>query len=484
MNNKEPNHYKPTTSIWNPRTVWHWLTTPSPSIEDVALRRKSKLLSTFLLILLALFGLLDLTYYVTVPGYTTALPDLGGYIFFISAYVLNRTKYYNLAATLTVSTVPIVLFTAIITGATQNPIVTLNFLILGLLLSSILLSVQSTVILSVITIVGTLLMPVLAPAVISDFTIIVGPLATLVIGSALTLTAMIHRKQIENDRQAILREAEERFRAIYNGVNDAILLHDADTGAILSANQKMTDLFGYSSEEATRLSMEDISLGEPPYSRAEMLNRMKQALVGEMPVFEWQVRDKAGRLFWIEINMRRARIAQKDGILAVVRDITERKQNEAEILQEKQFSEILINSLPGIFYLYDPDLKLIRWNRDAEVWTGYSAETLKGRHILDFTPDEDKEKVEAIIRRAFAEGDATVEASLILKNDRQVPYFLTGARLDQPDGSYILGVGIDMTELKQAEEALRRRNNELTLMNQLIAATASGLETKAILQIA
>ena len=46
--NKAPKQHKPATGIWHLRTVWHWLTAPSPSIEDVALRRKSKLLSTLL----------------------------------------------------------------------------------------------------------------------------------------------------------------------------------------------------------------------------------------------------------------------------------------------------------------------------------------------------------------------------------------------------------------------------------------------------
>jgi two-component system, cell cycle sensor histidine kinase and response regulator CckA len=476
---------KQTIKKWHPRTIGHKLTNPADSIQDIALRRKSQLLSIFLLILFTLFGLLDLTYYITIPGYLTALPDLGGYAFFMSAYVLNRNGRYHLASLLTVSTVPVVLFTAIVTDSTQNPIVTLNFLILGLLLSSILLSVRGTIFLAGITILGTLLMPLLAPAVIPNFTTILGPLATLLIGSALTVFSMIHRNQIESDRQTELRESEERFRAIYDGVNDAIFLYDAETYAILDVNKKMSELFGFSHEEATQLTLGENPIGgEFPFSAEEAKAWMETAVTTGTAFFEWHTRDKAGRQFWIEVNLKNTKIAQKDTILAVVRDITKRKQNEAAILQEKQFSEALLSTLPGIFYLYNSDLKLIQWNRNFEVVTGYSSEELRHQHILNTVSDEDKEKVEAAIHKVFTKGQASTEASIILKNGRQLPYFNTGVQLERPEGTFLLGVGINLTELKQTEEKLRYRNDELTLLNQIIATSVATLNIETILQIA
>lgn len=435
---------------------WQWLTEPAASIQDGALRRQSRLLSTILLVLFVLFALLNLSYYLSIPDYALPLPDLSGYIFMLSAYTLNRANYHKLAAWLTVSMVPIVLFLTIITNTSPNPTITLSLLVLGMLLSSIFLSTRETVILAVATMGGILAMPLLAPAVISDTTTLVGPLAVVGIGSALILIAMDHRRRMEEERRAILTESEERFRAIYNGVNEAICMYEASSGAVLSVNRKMCQMYGYSAAEFARLSIGDLSAGEPPYSQAEARVWINRALAGETPVFEWLARDKQDRLFWVEINLRRARIGRQDTVLAVGHEITARKKNEAEMLQEKKFSEALLSSLPDIFYVFDARQRLIRWNREFEVRSGYSKEEMRGRSLLDWFRGEAREKAAATVQRALAGEKVAVELPMTFKDGRQIPYFLTGVQFEHPDGSFFLGTGVDLTELRRSEEKFSR----------------------------
>jgi PAS domain S-box-containing protein len=80
---------------------------------------------------------------------------------------------------------------------------------------------------------------------------------------------MDHRRWMEEERRAILTENEERFRAIYNGVNEAICMYEAGSRAVLSVNGKMCQTYGYSAAEFARLSMGDLGAGEPSYSPAE-----------------------------------------------------------------------------------------------------------------------------------------------------------------------------------------------------------------------
>ncbi len=128
-----------------------------------------------------------------------------------------------------------------------------------------------------------------------------------------------------------LQTSEARFRAIFDGVNEAIFLHDAESGAIIDANTRMTEMFGYSRKEARRLSMGDLSADISPHAREEARQCMGQAQRGENPVFEWLARRRDGSQFWVEASLRRAEIGGRACILELVRDITERKRAAEEI---------------------------------------------------------------------------------------------------------------------------------------------------------
>jgi PAS domain S-box-containing protein len=95
----------------------------------------------------------------------------------------------------------------------------------------------------------------------------------------------------------------------------------------------MCEMYGYSREEARGLDVEALSQGEPPYTQQDALTWIKKAAEGEPQILEWRARRKSGNLFWAELNMRHARIGDRNRLLVVVRDITERKLAE-EALQK------------------------------------------------------------------------------------------------------------------------------------------------------
>src|ERR1035437_1143013 len=121
------------------------------------------------------------------------------------------------------------------------------------------------------------------------------------------------------------------YRAIFDAANDAIFVHDLQTGAILDINHKMTEMYGYTIEEARQLDVEVLSAGTPPYTQQEALQWLKKTLDGEPQLFEWLAKDKAGRLFWVEVNIKRATIGGAQRLLAIVRDIARRKRVEGEL---------------------------------------------------------------------------------------------------------------------------------------------------------
>ncbi|MGA2498938.1 MAG: PAS domain S-box protein [Tepidisphaeraceae bacterium] len=126
------------------------------------------------------------------------------------------------------------------------------------------------------------------------------------------------------------RKSERSYREIFNAANDAIFVHDAKTGAILDVNDTMLAMFGYSREEALHLAPDQASEGSPPHSADRAMQWLRKAVEEGPQVFEWLSRRKNGELFWTEVALRSTQIGGHGRVLAVVRDISERKRAEEE----------------------------------------------------------------------------------------------------------------------------------------------------------
>jgi PAS domain S-box-containing protein len=145
-----------------------------------------------------------------------------------------------------------------------------------------------------------------------------------VIGAVETLEDITESKLSEDS----LRESEERFRMIFDGVSDAILIVEPATGAVLDVNTRMCEMYGYTRDEARALTVRDLSLGPDPEGLYSMMKAVR-----EVPLTtEWPSRSRRGDVFWVEANMRRAVIAGQELLLVTVRDISERKRLEHQIL--------------------------------------------------------------------------------------------------------------------------------------------------------
>jgi PAS domain S-box-containing protein len=130
-----------------------------------------------------------------------------------------------------------------------------------------------------------------------------------------------------------LRASERNYREIFNATNEAIFVHDARTGKVLDVNQSMLAMYGCDYDGALRCDVSDLSLGMPPYSAAEAREWIDRAAREGPQLFEWLCRRCDGQAFWAEVNLKGAMIGGHRRILAVVRDISDRKQAETEAQQ-------------------------------------------------------------------------------------------------------------------------------------------------------
>lgn len=130
--------------------------------------------------------------------------------------------------------------------------------------------------------------------------------------------------------EAALRESEQNYREIFNASNDAIFIHDAVTGDILDVNKTALELFGYVPGEIPRLNSEAAGTGEQPYTRQDAVKWIHKTAKEGPQLFEWLTETRDGDLHWEEVSLRPAVLGGHRRVLAVARDITDRKRAETQ----------------------------------------------------------------------------------------------------------------------------------------------------------
>ncbi len=256
-----------------------------------------------------------------------------------------------------------------------------------------------------------------------------------------------------------LSQLKVMFHTFFEAADDAVLLmhreHFADCNPAtlrLFGCKAKQDILG---ETPARLSPAQQPDGASSAEKSRAL--IAAAMTGVPQHFEWRHCRPDRTEFDVEISLNRCFVGGVPFLVAVVRDITARKRAEAALLQEKQFSDRLIDSLPGTFYLYDSELRLRRWNKNHETQSGYTAEELLGKKLEDWpATEEHRQRVLEVVQRLLEHGDEIVQLEIELrpKSGATAPYLVSGARIDTPDGPMLVGVGIDVSARVRAEKAL------------------------------
>ncbi len=147
--------------------------------------------------------------------------------------------------------------------------------------------------------------------------------------SMLKIFAARAASELERRRSEELRRVSEAsYRAIFEATEDAIFIHDWDTGAIVDVNPKAAEYYGYTPEEIKGLTVDDISSGVHPYTGAEAARHIERAKAGQPVRLEWHRKNRDGSLHWDEVCLKPVVIAGRKHILAVTREITDRKLAE------------------------------------------------------------------------------------------------------------------------------------------------------------
>lgn len=271
------------------------------------------------------------------------------------------------------------------------------------------------------------------------------------IGLAVTLRDISERRRMEE----IQRQAQESLRVIFNGVYDAILIHDSG-GAVVDVNEKMLEMYGLSREEALAASIvEDLSA---PGNPVEKLGELwAQALDGQPRFFEWLARrPKTGEAFAVEVYLRRIPRGGRDVVMANIRDITGRRKAEHERLLA---SKVFRHSIEGIT-ITDPQANILSVNPAFTKITGYSAKEVIGRNPRMLKSHlHDQAFYAAMWRSLTLDGQWEGEIWNRRKAGEVYPEWLSisSVRDDHDNLQYYVAVFHDITEIKASQEQVRHQ---------------------------
>ncbi len=262
------------------------------------------------------------------------------------------------------------------------------------------------------------------------------------------------RKRAEKE----LVESERRFRTLFEQAAVGVAEIDPLSGRFIHVNKRYCDIVGLSMDEMLKTSFQSIT---HPEDLENDLAHMRSLIAGDIKEFSIDKRyiRKDGGIVWVSLTVYPTWLwgETPSRHIAIVEDITERKKAEGALRTERDFSDAALNSLPSVFYMYDENLRFLRWNEKLEQVLGYSSEEIARLSPLDFFAGDDRELVAARIQEVFEHGAAEAEANFVAKDGTCRPYYFTGVKTTIADQSCLLGVGIDITERKQAEELRRIR---------------------------
>lgn len=250
--------------------------------------------------------------------------------------------------------------------------------------------------------------------------------------------------------QIALKESDERFRTVFDGAKDGMLVADIETKRFRLANRSIQTMLGYSEEELLQLSVHDI---HPEDDLDDILRTIDNLDKDQSPCHsDLPVKRKNGEVFYAEVNSGPLVINGRPSLLGIFRDISYRKKYEEEILQERDLSEAVLNSLPGVYYMFDIKGRFLRWNRSFETLSGYSSEDLRSMTPDNLFSDKDKAYINERIQRVFDTGESDAEANMISKDGTKTPYYFTGRLVRIGGADCLIGMGIDISRRKQAEK--------------------------------
>ncbi len=284
--------------------------------------------------------------------------------------------------------------------------------------------------------------------------------------------------------EQLTRESEERYRSLFESAEEAILILDDETNRFTYANPAACRTLGYSSEEMRGLERHAIHPGdewERVVSEVEAQISGRQNRAPDIPCLT-----KEGSTIYVDISATKALINRRQCTIAFLRDITERKLMEDELLESEGKLRTMFESIADGLLVTDLEGYITELNDAALALHGYAyKQDLLGRSLFDFVAERDRDEVKHSISMTLQTGhNSHIDCVLLARGAKEVDAELSAALLRDKSGEPVgfIAVAKDTTQRKRAEQEILQRSQELSALHQVLTSITQTLDLERVLK--
>jgi PAS domain S-box-containing protein len=272
------------------------------------------------------------------------------------------------------------------------------------------------------------------------------------------LTHGINRVVEHFQVQEALGTSEQKFKTVFEGANDGILLADPDTKRLIFTNPKMCELTGYTPNELIQLSVADI---HPKKDLISVLSEFEKQIKGEKElVANCPILKKDGHVIYCDINAKLVNIGNQKLLAGFFRDITERKKTEDALKTSEEKYKQLFSGMPSGVAIYEAvddgkNFVFKDFNYSAEKIEKISKENVIGKCVTEVFPGVESFGLFKVFQRVWRSGQPEYYPTAIYIDDINAGSWRENWVYKLPNGN-IVAIYNEVTERKQAEEKLSK----------------------------
>lgn len=269
-----------------------------------------------------------------------------------------------------------------------------------------------------------------------------------------------------------LRESEERFREIFDNINDAVFLISAplskERGGIISVNRAACDMLGYTEEEMLNLNISEY------HSEDRVIEKINLMLLkSDNAIVETEYIGKDGRTIPVEASVHYFFLGDRGMILAVARDISERLNVLARLEESESRYRNVVEDQTELICRFKRDRTIIFANNAFCKYFKFDRKDIVGKRIDFEVFPEDRERLREHFARLTPENPVALIEHRIIMPDGKVRWQSWSDRaVFDEKGNFVeyQSVGRDITEQKRKDETLAFAAKKLNILNHVTFA--------------
>jgi PAS domain S-box-containing protein len=265
-----------------------------------------------------------------------------------------------------------------------------------------------------------------------------------------------------------LRASEEQYRAIFNGSADGLVLWDSALRRV-DINPAYTRIYGYTRDEVVGDAYPEAL---PPQDKERRREIVRRTLAGKRCHVELESVRKDGERIHVEVRTIPLQYHGQPHVLAICRDVTERKRAEAALSASEEQYRAIFNATADGLTLRDKHFRVVDVNPALLAMTGFTREEVLGSDRWLFTLPEDREAARVMFERELAGETTHYETEAVRKDGARFPVEVRGVPLQYRGEPHVFVIARDITERRRVEEALRSSSEQY---RAIFDATADAL---------